>query len=166
MNQMNRAYLILGGNKGDVLYNLKEAVRLIEESVGRVLKSSSIYKTSAWGNTNQPDFFNQVILIETKLQPVDLLRSLISIEESLGRVRNEEKWVQRTMDIDILFYNDEVIDTIDLKVPHPYIQDRRFVLIPLNEIAQGLIHPLYNKSIKQLLNDCPDALNVFIYTLK
>ena len=114
---MNRAYLILGGNKGDVLNNLKEAIRLIEETVGRILKSSSIYKTSAWGNNNQSDFLNQVVLIETKLSPIDLLNEVISIEEKLGRTRGEEKWMPRTIDIDILFYNDEVVKTLDLTIP-------------------------------------------------
>jgi 2-amino-4-hydroxy-6-hydroxymethyldihydropteridine diphosphokinase len=148
------------------LNNLKEAVRLIEETVGRVLKSSSIYKTSAWGNTNQSDFFNQVILIETKLLSVGLLDEVISIEKKLGRTRGEEKWMPRTIDIDILFYNDEVIDSPALKVPHPHITERKFVLVPLNEIASGFIHPLYNKSTKQLLNGCSDTLNVFICSMK
>lgn len=160
---MNEAYLILGGNKGDILLNFNRALLSIEKSVGIIIKKSKIYRTAAWGNTHQPDFLNQAICIQTKLSPLPLLKELIKMEESLGRIRDELKWAERTIDIDILFYNDEVIDTPDLKIPHPYIQERKFVLVPLNEIASDFIHPVYNLTINSLLNKCSDTLNVYGY---
>ncbi len=157
---MNTAYLLLGGNKGDKLQNLKDAICLLKKQVGNVSKHSAIYVTAAWGNSNQPDFYNQVICIETTLSAQELLKQTISIEESLGRIRTEKKWEQRTMDIDILFYNDEIIDTPDLKIPHPYIQERNFVLIPMEQIAAQYIHPKFKKNITLLLSNCKDSLEV------
>jgi 2-amino-4-hydroxy-6-hydroxymethyldihydropteridine diphosphokinase len=157
---MNTAYLILGGNKGDKINNLNQALLLIEEKVGTIISKSKLYETAAWGNTNQPGFLNQVVYLETMLNPYDLLNSTIKIEESLGRVRGAEKWLERTIDIDILFYNNEVIDTPDLKIPHPYIQERMFVLIPLMDIAPTLIHPILKEDITMLINKCEDKLEV------
>ncbi len=157
---MNKAYLILGGNKGDKLNNLERAIKSIEARVGEVVNKSSIYSTKAWGNTNQPDFVNQVIDVETKLSALDLLKEILLIEEELGRVRTEVKWGERTMDIDILFYNDELIDEPNLKIPHPYIKERKFVLVPMNEIAGDFIHPVLKKSIYDLLGKCGDELEV------
>ncbi len=163
---MNTAYLILGGNKGDKINNLYQAMLLIEEKVGTIISKSKLYETAAWGNTNQPDFLNQVVFIETALNPPDLLKTTIKIEESLGRVRGAEKWLERTMDIDILFYNNEVIDTPDLKIPHPYIQERMFVLMPLMDIAPELIHPILQKDIKTLVQFCKDELMVNLWLTK
>jgi 2-amino-4-hydroxy-6-hydroxymethyldihydropteridine diphosphokinase len=160
---VNKVHLILGGNKGDRLLNINNALLLIEEKIGVIINRSKIYQTQAWGNINQPDFLNQAICIQTKLAPQKLLKELIKIEELLGRVRTEERWMERTMDIDILFYNDEIIDTSDLKIPHPYIKERKFVLVPLHEIASDLIHPIHNVTISSLLSDCSDTLNVFNY---
>ena len=157
---MNIAYLILGGNKGDKINNLQSALKLIENRVGKTIQKSDVYATKAWGNPNQPDFINQVICLQTNLTPVDLLKQLLLIERKLGRVRTDEKWMERTMDIDILFFNNEIINTADLKIPHPYIQERKFVLIPLAQIAKGLIHPVFNKSIETLLLECSDKLEV------
>jgi 2-amino-4-hydroxy-6-hydroxymethyldihydropteridine diphosphokinase len=157
---MNTVYLLLGGNKGDKLQNLQHAIRLLKEQVGKVSKCSDIFVTAAWGNTNQPDFYNQAICIETPLSANNLLQQTISIEESLGRIRTEKKWEQRTMDIDILFYNDEIIDTLDLKIPHPYIQERKFVLIPMAQIASLMLHPKLQKNIQMLLSECVDTLEV------
>lgn len=160
---MNTAYLILGGNKGDKLRNLQQAIFLLEKEVGAINMKSDIFITAAWGNTNQPDFFNQAVRLETHLSPHDLLKKIISIEEGLGRVRNHEKWMERTMDIDILFYNDEIIDTEDLKIPHPYIQERKFVLIPLEQLSPAFIHPILKKNIQTLLSECADELEVKCY---
>ncbi len=159
---MNIAYLILGGNKGDKMQNLQSALRLIEVRVGEIQKKSGIYSTKAWGNLNQPDFINQVVCIETKLKAEELLNKLLNIEEELGRTRSEQKWMERTMDIDVLFYNSDIINTANLTIPHPYIKDRKFVLIPLVEIADDFIHPVLNKSIADLLNECEDNLEVIM----
>lgn len=157
---MNTAYLILGGNKGDKLQNLQQAILLLGSKVGTITKKSDIFVTAAWGNTNQPDFFNQAICIETLLSPKELLKEIISIEQTLGRIRSHEKWMERTMDIDILFYNDAIIDTEDLKIPHPFIQERKFVLVPMEQLSPGLIHPILKKNIRTLLFECADELDV------
>jgi len=157
---MNTAYLILGGNKGDKHKNLVDAIQLIEARIGEITKKSGIYLTKAWGNTKQPDFYNQALCLETNLSATELLKQLLAIEKELGRTRTNKKWQERTMDIDILFFNDEIIDEPNLKIPHPYVQERRFVLIPMNEIAKNHIHPFSKKSIDALLEECADDLEV------
>jgi 2-amino-4-hydroxy-6-hydroxymethyldihydropteridine diphosphokinase len=157
---MNTAYLLLGGNLGDRQQNLQKAVILIEKHAGPTPKKSNVFITKAWGNELQPDFYNQAICIDTKLSAIDLLNTLLRIEEELGRKRTGDKWQARTMDIDILFYNDERIDTTKLKIPHPFIQDRKFVLVPMNEIASELVHPVLKKNIRELLAECTDTLEV------
>ena len=159
---MNIAYLLLGGNLGDRLQNLHKALILINKMAGATTKKSNIFVTAAWGNENQADFYNQAICINTTLSALDLLSILLKIEEELGRKRTYKKWQERTMDIDILFYNDVIIDTMQLKIPHPFIQDRKFVLIPLMEIAKDFIHPVLKKNISQLLAECEDKLEVKI----
>lgn len=160
---MNTAYLILGGNKGDKMQNLQQAILLLESHVGTITKKSDIFVTAAWGNTNQPDFFNQAICIETQLSPKELLKAIISIEQTLGRIRSHEKWMERTMDIDILFYNNEIIDTENLKIPHPFIQERKFVLVPMEQLSPTMIHPIFKKNIRTLLSECDDELEVKCY---
>ena len=157
---MNTAYLILGGNKGNKAQNLSKAIQLISEKAGVVVKKSDIFATAAWGNTNQPDFFNQAICLQTALSPEDLLKQIISIELLLGRVRGNQKWAERTMDIDILFYNDDIIKTKDLTIPHPLLQERNFVLVPMAQLAPKLVHPVFKKNIETLLSECSDKLKV------
>ena len=157
---MNTAYLLLGGNLGDKLQNLQRALVLINERGASTTKRSDIFVSSAWGNKEQPDFYNQAVCIETELPADELLNTLLKIEEELGRTRNGDKWQERIIDIDILFYNDAIIDTENLKVPHPHLQDRKFVLVPMMEIAKDFIHPVFKKSISQLLKECKDPLEV------
>lgn len=133
MTLMTGIYLGLGTNLGDRYLNLENAIILINQQVGNVLKQSTIHETKAWGKTNQPDFLNMVIKIDTTLAPQILLKKCLSIENEIGRVR-AEKWGPRLIDIDILYYNDLIIDDENLKIPHPFINERDFVLKPLKEI--------------------------------
>ena len=156
---MNRAYLLIGGNMGDRFENLDKTRELISGSCGSIILSSSVFETAAWGKTDQPDFLNQALLLETSLSAVDLLRSLLAIEQKMGRFRGE-KYGPRIIDIDMIFFNDDIVDLPDLKIPHPQMQNRRFVLTPLAEIAPNLVHPVLGRSMTQLLSECPDQLAV------
>ncbi len=156
---MNIIYLLIGGNVGNRIKNIEIAVNLIEEQIGKVIKRSGIYETDAWGNTNQPDFLNQVLLADTDLNAFESMQRIFFIENKMGRIRMEKN-DPRIIDIDILFFNNEVINEPDLTIPHPQIQNRKFVLIPLNELSPGLIHPVLNKSITNLLSTCTDKLEV------
>ncbi len=156
---MNKAFLLTGGNLGDRVKNMELCNFLVEKACGKINKKSSLYETAAWGKTDQPDFLNQVMLIDTVLTPEDLLRVLLMVEKEMGRHRGE-KYGPRIIDIDILLYNDEVINEPRLKIPHPRMQDRRFVLEPMNEIAPGMVHPLLHKTMHELLLECTDPLAV------
>jgi len=156
---MNEVYLLIGGNMGNRLEYLSRAKENISKKCGSVLQESSIYETAAWGMEDQEAFLNQVLKIEASLTPEQLLKTILQIEEDLGRKR-DLKYGPRTIDIDILFFNDEMIDQQGLKIPHPQMQNRRFVLVPLNEIAPQKIHPVLKKTITQLLAECPDSLTV------
>jgi 2-amino-4-hydroxy-6-hydroxymethyldihydropteridine diphosphokinase len=152
-------YVLLGTNLGDKLNNLEVARTLIDNSVGKISKLSKIYETEAWGKTDQPSFYNQIISFTTDLQAEHLLDALLDIETKIGRIRYE-KWGQRIIDIDVLYYEDQVINISRLKIPHPEIQNRRFTLIPLVEIAPELTHPELKKTSVQLLSECKDPLGV------
>jgi 2-amino-4-hydroxy-6-hydroxymethyldihydropteridine diphosphokinase len=156
---MFKVFLLLGSNLGDRELYLRTAINSLQQHVGRVSKQSSVYQTQAWGRTTEPDYLNQVILLETNLSPRDVLSKILNIEMELGR-RREEKWGSRTMDIDILFYADDIIDEPGLIIPHPELHKRRFTLEPLNEIAPEMMHPLLNRTISKLKNDLEDCLVV------
>ncbi len=156
---MNKAYLLIGGNEGDRLNYLQQARDYIAVFCGEIILQSAIYETAAWGNASQPNFLNQVLLIHTSLVPEVLMSNILIIERKMGRIRHE-KYGSRTIDIDILFYNDEIIDLPELKIPHPEIQNRKFVLVPMNEIAGSFIHPVFKKNIRLLLEKCEDKLDV------
>lgn len=156
---MKGIYLLLGSNLGDSRGMLKSAVELIELKLGKVVDCSSMYKTKAWGVENQPDFLNQVVEIESSLIPEKLLKEINQIEERLGRVRYE-KWHSRIIDIDILYYGKKIVDTDDLKIPHPENQHRNFVLVPMAEIAADLIHPQLGLNQRELMENCSDTLDV------
>jgi 2-amino-4-hydroxy-6-hydroxymethyldihydropteridine diphosphokinase len=159
---MNKAFLLLGGNIGDRFSNLEKAKNLLEKEVGKILKCSQIYETASWGNTDQPDFLNQVLLMETKLTAEQLMQQILSIEKKLGRVRTEKN-ASRKIDIDILFFNDEIIKTENIIIPHPEIANRNFVLHPLNEIAPQFVHPVLKKTVNELLLLGTDGLAVQLY---
>jgi 2-amino-4-hydroxy-6-hydroxymethyldihydropteridine diphosphokinase len=152
-------YILLGSNLGNSKKYISDAIIEIVKEIGYVKAKSSLYQTAAWGKIDQPNFLNQVVHVETKLNPEALLNSILSIEKKLGRERIE-KWGSRIIDIDILFYDNQVIDKADLVIPHPYLHLRRFTLMPLNEIAPNLIHPELSKSVSQLLHDLDDNLSV------
>jgi 2-amino-4-hydroxy-6-hydroxymethyldihydropteridine diphosphokinase len=156
---MNKTYLLLGSNMGNSQLQLTKAIKNISRQIGKIVRQSKLYVTAAWGNTNQPDFINQVIVVETELTSIQTIQTIFGIEEKMGRVRTIKN-APRVIDIDILYFNKEIIDSKLLIVPHPEIQNRRFVLIPLNEISPNFIHPVFVKSNHQLLTDCTDELNV------
>ncbi len=152
---MPKIYILTGSNIGDSLALLQQAKLKINQLIGLVVEVSSIYKTAPWGNTNQQDFLNQVLLVETNFLPEQVIKMALDIEQNMGRIRTK-KWAPRIIDIDILFYGDEIINQPSLIVPHPLLHERRFTLAPLAEIAPFYIHPSLQKSIELLLNECPD----------
>lgn len=160
---MNYTYLITGGNIGDKKKNLENAASFIEERIGHILKSSTIYQTAAWGNTYQPSFFNQVHFVETALAPNELMSTILQIEKRMGRIRTIKN-AARIIDIDILFFNDEIIETETVLVPHKEIPNRKFVLKPLAELAPDYLHPVLQKTIIQLESETKDTLEVFPVT--
>lgn len=162
VHHSNTVYLSLGSNIGDRESYLQKALQFIDVRIGKVIIASRIYNSSPWGNRNQNEFLNQVIRIETTYSPQDILSIISEIEKELNRVR-EHKWAARTLDIDILFFNSEVLNLPNLSIPHPLLHERKFVLIPMNEIAPTYIHPVLNKTICQLLNECKDSLSVISF---
>lgn len=157
---MNKVYLLIGGNLGDRMENLAKARNLIQDEIGTILIASNIYETAAWGNTNQPDFLNQALLIDAHLEATALMNKLLSIEAKMGRIRDIPLG-PRTIDIDIIYFNNEVISNDLITIPHPKIADRKFVLMPLVEIAPQFNHPILNKTNQTLLKECGDSLAVY-----
>ncbi|MDQ1087043.1 2-amino-4-hydroxy-6-hydroxymethyldihydropteridine diphosphokinase [Siphonobacter sp. SORGH_AS_1065] len=148
-------FLLLGANLGDRQETFRRAIELLSERVGTVALQSSLWETAAWGLTDQPNFLNQVLLLSTALQPLEVLAQTQAIEIEMGRVR-KEKWGARLLDIDLLYYGSEILDLPQLKVPHPYIPERRFTLAPLAEIAPDFMHPSLSLTQQELLNQCVD----------
>ncbi len=163
-NYMNVAYLCLGGNIGNRETSIQLAVSEINQRVGQVTSASRIYQTEAWGVQNQQAYLNVCLELSTELSSLELIQSLLDIEKHLGRERNaHEIYASRTIDIDILFYNNDIIENKTLSIPHPRLHLRKFVLIPLNEIIPNYLHPILNKSIFNLLKECDDMLEVTLY---
>ena len=156
---MSTAYLLIGGNLGNRKENLLTAISLINDQCGSLTRSSAIYETEAWGKTDQPSFLNQALEISTSLNARQLIRKVLKIEKEMGRIR-EEKLGPRIIDIDIILFENEIHDLRFLKIPHPEMQNRRFVLVPLAEIDPTLQHPVFKKTIAELLEECPDNLEV------
>src|SRR6187402_1940573 len=152
---MNSAYILLGTNLGDKTANLTTACEKIISRCGSITKQSELYETAPWGMANQDAFLNQVIQIETNHSPEKLLEILLSIEIEMGRVRLV-KWGERLIDLDILYFNKDIITKESLKIPHPEIQNRMFVLVPLCEIAADYKHPVLNITNQQLFKLCTD----------
>ena len=159
---LHTVYLLLGSNKGDRLKYLLLAKYYIRENTGEILKTSAIYVTEPWGKSNQPKYLNQALVIKTDKTPFQLLKILQKIEKNLGRA-NKHNNAARTIDIDILFYEDAVIVAKNLVVPHPRLHLRNFTLLPLLELNKSYTHPVLHKSIEDLTKDCDDTLKVSIF---
>jgi 2-amino-4-hydroxy-6-hydroxymethyldihydropteridine diphosphokinase len=158
--EIKMVYLLLGSNLGDRFKLIEDAASMIEQHIGTVEVSSSLYETAAWGKEDQPAFLNSVVAVNTSLSPMEVLEKALWIEKELGRVRHE-KWGSRLIDIDILLYDKEIIDIEEtLQVPHPQMQYRKFVLMPLAEIAGDLIHPVLQIPVKEILLHLRDNLEV------
>ena len=156
---MTNVYLLLGSNEGEPMDNLTTSRLLIEIRCGSIIRQSSVYETEAWGIKHQKSFLNQAILVNTDLTPAALLETVKQIENELGRIETV-RWGPRIIDIDILFYGNETIDEPDLNIPHPFIQDRRFTLVPMQEIAPDFMHPILEKTMAELLAICKDTSEV------
>jgi 2-amino-4-hydroxy-6-hydroxymethyldihydropteridine diphosphokinase len=156
---MHKVLLLLGSNLGDRQLFLQSAIKQITAGIAPVIKTSAVYETQSWGKTDAPDYLNQVVFLETDMPAREILEKILQIERALGRKR-EEKWGSRTIDIDILFYGDEIIDEPGLHVPHPQLHKRRFTLEPLNELVPEWVHPVLNKKISQLKTELSDDLIV------
>lgn len=156
---MNDVYLLLGSNLGDRKIFLQQAIMHIAYEVAPTAIVSSVFETQSWGKTDEPDYLNMVVYVQTYLSAKMVLDKILSIEEVMGRKR-EEKWGSRIIDIDILYYNQDIIDEPGLQVPHPQLHKRRFTLAPLSEIAPDFMHPVLLKSNTQLKNELTDSLIV------
>ncbi len=159
---MKGKYLLLGSNLGDREELLNTAREQIEKWIGTIVKTSLIYETEAWGIEDQPEFLNQALEIETELKPIEVLDKIGIIEKEMGR-RRYQKWGTRIIDIDILYFDDVVIETEELTIPHPENPNRKFVLVPMVEIAPDLVHPTLSLSQEELLDRCQDPLEVKLF---
>ena len=159
---MAEAVLHLGSNLGNRIKNISLAKLFIERQIAKISHSSSLYETEAWGVTDQKNFINTAVIIETDLDPESVLDKIHQIERLLGRVRYE-RWSERTIDIDIIFYNDQIIEKANLKIPHAELTNRNFVLIPLDEIIPDRIDPKTGRTIRELKEACSDTSKVWLY---
>ena len=157
---MAKVYLLLGGNLGDRNYYIQKSEQLIVRELGSIITKSSIYETEPWGFQHKQNFYNRVVVINTLLNPQELLEKIHAIENNLGRERGSRQYSSRTVDIDILFYDDVILNDTNLTIPHSQLHNRRFVLEPLCEIEPEFIHPVINVSVCNLLLQCEDKLAV------
>ena len=157
---MSKVVLLLGSNLGNRVEILEKAIEAIGASIGFVDKTSSLYQTDPWGFTSEHLFLNQVVSVETTLSPIDVLLGLQEIENRLGRVRKSDQYESRTIDIDILFYDNLRVDMEQLQIPHPRLHKRRFTLIPLLEVVGDFFHPVLNERLDVIVENCSDKSKV------
>lgn len=160
---MKKVFIGLGSNLGDREKKLDEAKIRIEATIGKIIAASSLYQTEPWGFKSENDFLNMVICAETNLIPSGLLGRILMIESQMGRIRCEDQFSSREIDIDILLYDNEIINEGSVKIPHPRMPERRFVLVPLCEIGSEIVHPVMNQTIESLLKSCKDSSRVTRY---
>jgi 2-amino-4-hydroxy-6-hydroxymethyldihydropteridine diphosphokinase len=153
---LRQIYLCIGGNLGELEANLEEAIGFIDFNFGDVLAVSSVYESEPWGMTDVPNFLNQVVHIQSELTNEELLAEIAELEEFFGRERSANGYVSREMDVDVLFIDEEIVESESFQVPHPRIAERRFVLEPLVEIASEVVHPILKLSVAELLKACKD----------
>jgi 2-amino-4-hydroxy-6-hydroxymethyldihydropteridine diphosphokinase len=156
-------FLLLGSNLGDRQQHLDAAIAAVAREAGPVVAKSAVYETAPWGKIDQPQFLNQAIEIHSDFSAHELLHKILEIEQTLGRKR-AEKWGERLIDIDLIYFDQAVISDQALTVPHPHLQERRFVLVPLTEISPQFVHPILRKTNEVLLAECADHLEVIIFT--
>ena len=161
---MNKVYLQLGSNLGERAKFISDAVKKISESIGKVSTISQVYESTPWRVDGQANYLNQIIEVKTIFSAQDILAAILKIEKDLGRVRIE-KWGERLIDIDIIFFNNDIIETAELCIPHRHMHERNFVLVPLHEIAPDFLHPKYQKTVAQLYNQSRDSEKVVEYAL-
>lgn len=161
---MNKVYLQLGSNLGERAKVISDAVKKISESIGKVSTLSQVYESTPWRVDGQANYLNQIIEVKTIFSAKDILAAILKIEKDLGRVRIE-KWGERLIDIDIIFFNNDIIETAELCIPHMHMHERNFVLVPLHEIAPNFFHPKYKKTVAQLYNESRDSEKVVEYAL-
>ena len=157
---MEAVYLCLGGNVGDTRNYPQNAVAMIGRRVGRVVSQSAVYQSEPWGFSAEQMFLNQIVVVETALEPQMVLERCLQIETELGRTRSGNGYEPRVIDIDIIFFGSRIIDSPNLKVPHPLMHQRNFVLKPLCEIASDFVHPVFGSTVKQLTAICDDKSEV------
>ena len=154
---MSKVFLLFGGNLGNRFKIIADAEELTKRAIGKIVKASSLYESAPWGFEHENKFLNKVLIINTRYSPAEILKNIQNIETKMGRVRNYSgTYSGRTIDIDILFYDDVIMNEEDLKIPHPLLHERRFTLQPLVEIVPDFSHPVLNKTMQQLLEECPD----------
>ena len=161
---MNKVYLQLGSNLGERAKVISDAVKKISESIGKVSTLSQVYESTPWRVDGQANYLNQMLEVKTIFSAQDILAAILKIEKDLGRVRIE-KWGERLIDIDIIFFNNDIIETAELCIPHRHMHERNFVLVPLHEIAPNFFHPKYKKTVAQLYNESRDSEKVVEYVL-
>jgi 2-amino-4-hydroxy-6-hydroxymethyldihydropteridine diphosphokinase len=159
-NKMNRVFLLTGSNLGESVQLLKRAESAVAKTLGKAVRVSHVYSSESWGYESNSTFFNQCIELESKLRPQEILEKILKIENVMGRIRIANTYADRIIDIDILFYGSEIIDNENLIIPHPRIHLRKFALVPMEEIAGNFVHPVFKKTILELLEFCTDDSKV------